>query len=660
MYPRLIIVDAWMGRNADIKDGIGQWMDDKPYLDHTHKDVLVKLYLISRVLDLKQAGEYLDKIPFLSLAKMLFLVAEVKKRVLLDEKRNDDVDFDYRSSLPIQTISAITVDCTKGGQSGSLVGKGSACNRDCGRRSSSVYVLRKLGSDPFLLFTMSNITDIKSILTQKGLDILCHKFGIPEDFHPQLPSHNQTIHEMPTGKIGVYTRFFEYANFRLPLSTFLVNILRHYHINLSQLSVIAAAKVSYFEILCRVHSIEPTVGLLHCFYVNSKNKGWMSFSKRPDRDAVCYNKPLDSLKHWNDHFFWVDSFACPASFPWHTDKNVSRDTFPKSTEFNADNFVVLVAHPAPFQKFPNPFLYMDLFAFIQVVDPTKVKVVEREHAEGEEKLLDSTVGHVVLLIPVALTRAESELEASVENLFDEGGSTKQGDSIVGGGHDSASSRILDMVVEDTVVGNVTAERHKRQRKKMRVVTNASGSSHPPKKLREDHGTSSEAATGGKSSSVLKELLASSILNVEAGVEAVANLPLVTSSVSATPERESGVPTDCVTGLNLRTIGPSERFVISSDSSHHSSTNAAEAGIDSFVRYAAPHPVMTEAIITTNVASIPSVQAPETGTKVISSVHASIFHDTDSMGTVRFLFRSEIYLMTLCLMIMMFLGSSLTT
>ncbi|GKA76581.1 RNA-directed DNA polymerase, eukaryota, reverse transcriptase zinc-binding domain protein [Tanacetum coccineum] len=120
--------------------------------------------------------------------------------------------------------------------------------------------------------------NIKSVLTQKGLDTFCYKLHIPDDVHPQLPSPNQTIHEMLAGKNGVYTRFFEYANFCLPLSTFLVNVLRHYRINLSQLSVIATAKVSHFEILCRVHSIEPTVELLRCFYVNSKNKGWMSFS----------------------------------------------------------------------------------------------------------------------------------------------------------------------------------------------------------------------------------------------------------------------------------------------------------------------------------------------------------------------------------------------
>ncbi|GJU41577.1 hypothetical protein Tco_1194534 [Tanacetum coccineum] len=104
-----------------------------------------------------------------------------------------------------------------------------------------------------------------------------------------------------------------------------------------------------------------------------------------------------------------------------------------------------------------------------------------------------------------------------------------------------------------------------------------------KKLRSNHGTSSGAASAGKSPTVLKQLLSSSILNVESGVEAVATLPFVTSSVSATPEHESGAPTDSITGLNLRTIGASERFVISSDSSHHSNTNVPGAEGDSLIR-----------------------------------------------------------------------------
>nr|GFB52128.1 reverse transcriptase domain-containing protein [Tanacetum cinerariifolium] len=44
---------------------------------------------------------------------------------------------------------------------------------------------------------------------------------------------------------------------------------------------------------------------------------------------------------------------------------------------------------------------MDLFSFIQVADPTKVKVGERECAKEEARILDSTVGRVVPLLPVS-------------------------------------------------------------------------------------------------------------------------------------------------------------------------------------------------------------------------------------------------------------------
>ncbi|GKE07695.1 hypothetical protein Tco_1411246, partial [Tanacetum coccineum] len=58
----------------------------------------------------------------------------------------------------------------------------------------------------------------------------------------------------------------------------------------------------------------------------------------------------------NDHFFWVDDFACPASFPWHTAKNVTRDHAPVAADFNAQDYATLAAHPSSFWKFPEAFL----------------------------------------------------------------------------------------------------------------------------------------------------------------------------------------------------------------------------------------------------------------------------------------------------------------
>nr|GEV62819.1 hypothetical protein [Tanacetum cinerariifolium] len=181
---------------------------------------------------------------------------------------------------------------------------------------------------------------------------------------------------------------------------------------------------------------------------------------------------------------------------------------------------------------------MNLFAFIQVTDPTKVKVREGKHAKGEARLLDSTVGRVVSLLPISSARAESELKASVERL----------------------------IIADK---NVVTERPKRLRKKRQSVTDASGSSHPPNWCR-----------------------------------GCGDLAYGTSLVSTTPEYESGVLVDSITGLNIRTIGASERFVISSDSSHHFSTNAFGAEGDSIISSAVVPPVMTEAMVTFHAINIP--------------------------------------------------------
>ncbi|GJS01656.1 hypothetical protein Tco_0318164 [Tanacetum coccineum] len=351
--------------------------------------------------------------------------------------------------------------------------------------------------------------DIKSVLTQKALDIFFQMFLIPNEVHPQLPSANQTIHEMPTGKI-------------------------------------------------------------------------------------------DSLKGWNDHFFWVDAFACPASFPWHTGKSVSKDPFSKSSQFNTEHYASLVAYPTPFRKYPKPFLclvgishhytldentyleflQMDLLSFIWTVNPTKVRVGERQRAEDEPKLLDTTVGGVVPLLPITPARAESELEASVDKLFDEGDSgtqTDQGDSAGGGGGQAKASKERKTIAAD--VGEP---------------------SHPPKRLREDHETPSGASVGGKSMSAVQRLLVGAVQNAEG---------------------EGHI--DSVTGLNLRSVSAPQRFVIASDSSHHSGANIAEAEVDSFVR--ASVPVITVATTITSTVD-PAVVVKE---KIVKP--SLFFADSTSAG-----------------------------
>ncbi|GJY35383.1 hypothetical protein Tco_0420761 [Tanacetum coccineum] len=85
---------------------------------------------------------------------------------------------------------------------------------------------------------------MKSVLTQSALDALCEKFHIPDTVHPKLPGPNDRIRNSPTSKIGVYSRCFDFSNYRIPLSQFLVDILEYFQFNLSQLSVITATKTA--------------------------------------------------------------------------------------------------------------------------------------------------------------------------------------------------------------------------------------------------------------------------------------------------------------------------------------------------------------------------------------------------------------------------------
>ncbi|GJX82140.1 hypothetical protein Tco_0331621 [Tanacetum coccineum] len=394
---------------------------------------------------------------------------------------------------------------------------------------------------------MSTIRDIKSKLNQKALDALCTKYHIPASVHPSLPGSDKNILQSPSGKIGVYTRFFDFANYRIPLSQFLVEVLDHFHIHLSQLSVFGAAKVSHFEILCRVHGFQPSVNCFRMFYTSSYTKGWMSFVKRSETAHVCHSKPLDSVKNWNDHFFWVDSTVFPLSV-----------------------------------SLKSKILKMDLFAFIRHSDPTKVRVGERNLAEREVKLLKMTEGRTVPLNP-PVAAASGGSGDSVDKMFDEGDDANQEHLV------ERDDDVLEEVVALDASG-VGAEKAKK-RQKRKATGDASGSDYPPKKLRDDY-QPLPPPTGGKSLSALREM-------IPEGFAIPSDVMGPLSTAFATPVSDVG-PVDSVSGLNLRTLPPHERYVISPDSSHHSDSYSEAA---SLVRSVADVPVVTVAVTTTADANV---------------------------------------------------------
>ncbi|GJV04954.1 gypsy type transposase [Tanacetum coccineum] len=242
---------------------------------------------------------------------------------------------------------------------------------------------------------------------------------------------------------------------------------------------------------------------------------------------------------------------------------------PKPTDFNAEHYAMLVAHPAPFRN--GTFWSSAPYRFAPV-------------------------------------RSIASLELSVNRLFDEGGSRNQADSAIGIDQNIMVEPEVEHVAAETEIVKKVACHHKKR-------------------------PSGGHASGGKSPFVIRELLASSILNAEVGVAAIPTLPFVTSYVSTMPEKDGDDFTDAVTGPNLRTIGPSIRFVISPDSSHHSSTKATEAEVESIPRSADP-PIMTKVVVTTEAVGVSSYLFPKTVVDTSSRFGPDLFLDSDSADTER--------------------------
>ncbi|GJW88335.1 hypothetical protein Tco_0163675, partial [Tanacetum coccineum] len=189
------------------------------------------------------------------------------------------------------------------------------------------------------------------------------------------------------------------------------------------------------------------------------------------------------------------------------------------------------------------------------VYPTRVRVGEMEKTGDQVPLLEATRGCVVLLaLPVLVTAASSEgnMTESIDRLFDEGNGAEKEHSTRGGEYVALTEAIVKPVNEDV------AEKP-------------------------------------------KSLLDSSKLAVEIEVTATATAPLITSSVTPMLEREGGDHTDSVSGTNLWTKPVAVRFVISSDSSHHSGTHAVDVEVSSLVRSTVPDPPVMTVFVTTTAA-----------------------------------------------------------
>ncbi|GJR97636.1 hypothetical protein Tco_0269810 [Tanacetum coccineum] len=68
----------------------------------------------------------------------------------------------------------------------------------------------------------------ESKITRKDVKLLARKYNIPLDFHPCAPTEGWTMDELSEDHIGLYEQFFEFYGLRVPFSTLLLGVIKHF------------------------------------------------------------------------------------------------------------------------------------------------------------------------------------------------------------------------------------------------------------------------------------------------------------------------------------------------------------------------------------------------------------------------------------------------
>ncbi|KAJ0700234.1 hypothetical protein HanPI659440_Chr10g0379001 [Helianthus annuus] len=141
----------------------------------------------------------------------------------------------------------------------------------------------------------SNLSGCFNILNRNSLEWHVNQYSIPSSLNPILPAKDTAIYPFVQGKIDVYTRMFDYCNYRLPLTKFLIEVLMFHEVYLSQMNPFGLAKVCQFELACHGLESDPDLDVFRAFYKLNRSGDWYTFETRK-KNACCYSWITSSLK----------------------------------------------------------------------------------------------------------------------------------------------------------------------------------------------------------------------------------------------------------------------------------------------------------------------------------------------------------------------------
>ncbi|GJW24505.1 hypothetical protein Tco_0038316 [Tanacetum coccineum] len=302
-----------------------------------------------------------------------------------------------------------------------------------------------------------------STISQEYLLEFTFEYGISEDLHPELPGPEDTIVDFLEGKVGVYTRFFEFANFRIPISQFLFDILGYYQIHLSQLSVIGAAK-----------------------YTSAPKDGMPTMNSYSAEDVTVLDTRHTPIQKQSE------ALLCLVG--------LSRRYFLRDDVYPI-------------------FLYdddqdMDLFNLISAPNPTKVKTGTRPRAAHEVPLLTIIANRVIDMEDLVATATSSETPSVMEKspldfsskdpppmITNKGETKDQAPAVVSqevpSAENIATTKVVREVNLEKEIATMRPPINQKHRKRDRSVVEANA---PPKVLWKDHASvhPTQDTRGGKS------------------------------------------------------------------------------------------------------------------------------------------------------------------
>ncbi|KAD2393452.1 hypothetical protein E3N88_40429 [Mikania micrantha] len=163
-----------------------------------------------------------------------------------------------------------------------------------GRHLRSVSFISSVLSLSFVMEYRTDMGSQRSSVTKTFLDAFVVRYWIPLELCPVVPPTSSSVQDVHAGMVAIYTSFFSFSNFRIPVSRFLCGILQYYNVHLTQLVPLSRQHRLFSETRNRYWR-----KLLVALWLPvMRSKPW--YVKNPSRDS-CPEAQDAEVNH-SDHF----------------------------------------------------------------------------------------------------------------------------------------------------------------------------------------------------------------------------------------------------------------------------------------------------------------------------------------------------------------------